>query len=254
VAAIIRAHSLLRAQPGVDPDRIALAGISWGGYLTCIVAGVDARFRCAVPLYGCGYLQHNSTWHGAFAEMDETARRHWREWCDPAVYLPQATAPMLWMNGTNDGAYPLDSYQLSYRAAAGPVTLSVRIRMPHGHAEGFAPREIEIFADQVLRDGVPLPTIGALEHRGREVSAAVGGPRPLTHGLLAYTADPRPWKEWQLRPWQGVPARIAGGRVVAALPDDAAVYFLAVTDDRGASVSCPHVDRTPSAAIASAAP
>jgi dienelactone hydrolase len=247
VAAITRAHSLLRAQPGVDPDRIGLAGISWGGYLTCIVAGVDARFRCAVPLYGCGYLQHNSTWQGDFAGMGETARRHWHERCDPAVYLPQATMPMLWMNGTNDGAYPLDSYQLSYAAVAGPMTLSVRIRMPHGHAEGFAPREIEIFFDDVLRGGAPLPTIGALAHQGREVSAAVGGPHPLTGGLLAYTADARPWQEWRTRPWQGVPARFADGRVVAELPDDAMVYFLAVTDDRGAYVSCRHVDRTPAA-------
>jgi alpha-beta hydrolase superfamily lysophospholipase len=45
VAAIVRGHSLLRSLPEVDPDRTGITGISWGGYLTCLVAGIDARFK-----------------------------------------------------------------------------------------------------------------------------------------------------------------------------------------------------------------
>ena len=55
VAAGIIAHSLLRSRPEVDAERIGLTGISWGGYLACIVAGVDHRFRFAAPVYGCGF-------------------------------------------------------------------------------------------------------------------------------------------------------------------------------------------------------
>jgi dienelactone hydrolase len=62
VAAGIRAHSLIRSFPEVNADRTAVTGISWGGYLTCIVAGVDDRFRAAVPVYGCGFLHENSVW------------------------------------------------------------------------------------------------------------------------------------------------------------------------------------------------
>src|SRR5437588_585808 len=54
VAAVVRAHSLVRSFPEVDADRTAVTGISWGGYLTCIVAGIDPRFKAAVPVYGCG--------------------------------------------------------------------------------------------------------------------------------------------------------------------------------------------------------
>ena len=56
VANVIRAHSLLRRLPGVDPTRTAITGISWGGYTTCLVASLDSRFRAAVPVYGCGHL------------------------------------------------------------------------------------------------------------------------------------------------------------------------------------------------------
>lgn len=52
VAAVIRGHSLLRSLPNVDTERIGVTGISWGGYLTCIVAGLDDRFKAAVPVYG----------------------------------------------------------------------------------------------------------------------------------------------------------------------------------------------------------
>lgn len=245
VAAIVRAHSLLRAQPGVDPERIGLTGISWGGYLTCIVPAVDERFACAIPIHGCGYLQDNSTWHDDFSRMTEGQRRHWHAWCDPSVYLPQVTVPMLFMNGTNDSAYPPDSHQRSASLVRGPVTRSVRRRMPHGHPEGFAPREIELFADHHLRGAPPLPSIGRLEPVGREVRAAAGGPRPLVEGQLIYTAAPGPWRRWRDRPWQVVPAQLDGGHVVASLPDDAIVFFLAIADDRGALVSSPFVDRTP---------
>ena len=44
VADVILAHSLIRSLPEVDAQRTGLTGISWGGYLACIVAGVDRRF------------------------------------------------------------------------------------------------------------------------------------------------------------------------------------------------------------------
>ena len=62
VSAVVLAHSLLRSYPEVDASRIGVTGISWGGYLTCIVAGIDDRLKCAVPVYGCGFLGDNSAW------------------------------------------------------------------------------------------------------------------------------------------------------------------------------------------------
>ena len=62
VANVILAHSLIRSFKEVDASRTAVTGISWGGYLTCIVAGLDNRFKAAVPVYGCGFLHKNSVW------------------------------------------------------------------------------------------------------------------------------------------------------------------------------------------------
>lgn len=38
------------------PDTVALL------YMTCIAAGLDNRFKAAVPVYGCGFLHENSVW------------------------------------------------------------------------------------------------------------------------------------------------------------------------------------------------
>ncbi len=50
---------------------------------------------------------------------DDGAKR-WVENFDPSRYLPGRKMPVLFVNGTNDFAYPLDSYQKSYRAARDP--------------------------------------------------------------------------------------------------------------------------------------
>jgi len=65
-------------------------------------------------------------------------------------------------SGTNDFAYPLDSMQKSYTIQGGEHRLSVRVEMPHSHADGWAPDEIGRFADQLFgvgEDVSPLPVV-----------------------------------------------------------------------------------------------
>jgi len=175
VAAAIRGHSLLAAREEVDAERTGVTGISWGGYLTCIVAGMDDRFKVAVPVYGCGFLHENSAWLGEFQRLGPEHAARWVDYYDPSKYLPGVRCPILFVNGTNDFAYPLDSYQKSYRAVPGRTDLCVTVRMPHGHQAGWAPVEIGLFVDSVLRDGVPLPQLSEMRVDGSAVSAAWGG-------------------------------------------------------------------------------
>ncbi len=52
----------MQHQPEVDPERVGMTGISWGGYLATLVSGLDHRLKVTVPVYGCAFLHHNSTW------------------------------------------------------------------------------------------------------------------------------------------------------------------------------------------------
>ncbi|MFO1093691.1 MAG: alpha/beta fold hydrolase [Planctomycetaceae bacterium] len=132
IAAVLRAHSLIRSFPEVDAQRTAVTGISWGGYLTCITAGIDPRFKAAVPVYGCGFLHENSYWLEHFAKMPPEHRVQWIKLWEPSQYLPHVSMPILFVNGTNDFAYPLDSYMRSFDAVPGsvPKQFCVTVNMP----------------------------------------------------------------------------------------------------------------------------
>jgi dienelactone hydrolase len=238
VADAVLAHSLLRSRPEVDPDRIGLTGISWGGYLACIVSGLDDRLKFVAPVYGCGFLGDNSVWKPEIDKLGETGRR-WLELWDPSHYLPLGTMPKLWVTGTNDFAYPLDSLRKSYRAAGGASTLCVRLRMPHGHGPaGEGPEEIQVFADSILKGGRRLAEVSSIVRDGSNLRAAFIGGGPGSTAQLLYTKADGPWHD---RPWETAEARVdqAAHAIEAELPAGATAYFLNLVDSDGRVVSTP---------------
>ena len=234
VAAVIRGHSLLASIKEVDPNRIALTGISWGGYLTCIVAGVDHRFKAAVPVYGCGFIHEKSAWiDNYFAKMPDDLKQRWIENFEPSRYLGQVQCPMLFMNGTNDFAYPLDSYQKSYNLVKSPVTLCIRINRGHGHIWTFP--EVDAFINSHVNKGAPLLKIGPTEVAGDKATAIISGPGRAVKVQLDY-ADAKE------RVWNSIPAEVNGKSVTANLPAlRPIIFYFNVMDERGLSISNPHV-------------
>ena len=49
-----RAKAVLAAHPEVDPDRISITGVSLGGIMTSLIAGVDGQFYRVVPILAGG--------------------------------------------------------------------------------------------------------------------------------------------------------------------------------------------------------
>lgn len=234
VANVILAHSLLRSFEEVDPLATAVTGISWGGYLTCIVAGLDDRFSAAVPVYGCGFLHENSVWLPRFAQMTPDQQARWTHLWDPSMYIGSAAMPVFFINGTNDFAYPLDSYAKTYNLVS-RRNLRITVNMPHGHTEGWAPAEIGLFIDEHLLDGKPLPKIQRPRTADGQAVAKVRSKTKLVSAELAYTTETGPVNK---RNWQKLPAQIKGTRLIAkAPPKEATIWFLTVTDSRGAVTS-----------------
>lgn len=237
VAAVIRGASLLMSMPEVDPHRVGITGISWGGYLTCIVAGLDDRLKVAVPVYGCGFIHENSVWIPTFQKMTDEKRQQWVENFEPSRYLAQCKMPMLFVNGTNDFAYPLDSYQKSYRLVKNRA-LCVTVNMPHGHQAGWAPVEIGLFVDQHLRNGAPLPRIVSSHRNGNHVEVKFHPTTPIERAALRFTTD---GGAWQQRRWQTVELKVEDATAKAELPAGRPlVYFVTLTDNRKATVSTEH--------------
>jgi dienelactone hydrolase len=236
VAAAILANSLLRSFPEVDKNRIGITGISWGGYLTSIVSGIDSRFRFAVPVYGCGYLGEDSAWLPNFKEMGAEKAAKWLGLWDPSVYLKETKIPIMWATGTNDFAYPLNSL---YKCAGLPrneVKTCVRINMPHGHGgAGENPEEIHAFADSFCEKGAALASFTGQGRTGQQVWVTWKSPAPIDHVELIYTRDAGNWPE---RKWESIPASLEGAnRATATLPSGSRVYFVNLIDARNLVVS-----------------
>ncbi len=244
VADVLLAHSLLRSFPEVDTDRVGIHGISWGGYLTCIVAGLDPRFKAALPMYGCGYLHDNSAWKSKFLDkMPPELSARWDKLWDPSSYVGSATMPMFFVNGTNDASYPLDSYKKTYDLVRSPKNIRIELAMKHGH--WFDQKECLMYFDHQLKGAPALPRVTRVTVDGKTLAAEAEGPSKLVSASLLYTAGKHP--DNTKRPWTTRPLTVDGNKITGeAPPKEATVYVVTVTDERGAMVSSEPEIPTPS--------
>ena len=248
VSAVIRCHSFLRNRPEVDAVHVGLTGISWGGYLTSIVMGVDTRFAFAAPVYGCGWYDLNSEWDRIFrnskwnveAKTTASARLDYGRWLrdwDARNFIGGTTCPVLRCNGTRDLFYTAEMTELSTAALPAKTVslLSIKNPMPHGHAPTGDPKEIAAWADHFLKGGPkPLEITGA-ERRDARLSVRFRGndDRAVAAELL-YTTDVNvPNKD---RTWKTSPASkddLADGEVGFAVPGSAQLFFANVRSAKG---------------------
>ena len=235
-ASVMRAHTLLRSFPEVDAEHTAVTGISWGGYTTCLVASLDDRFNAAVPVYGCGFLHEGeSVQKPSIDKLDAEHRALWVKEYDPGSLLPRCHVPILFVNGTNDVHYVLDSYMKSYAVVPGEKHIRIEVNMPHGHPPGWAPQEIGLFIDSKCRGGVALTVPGKPQIQGDQVVVSCTSSLPLKEAKLNYTTDTGLRSK---RKWTSVPATITGNTITATKPPAGAnTWYVSVSDERGAMVS-----------------
>lgn len=243
VADVLLAHSLVRSFPEVDADRTGITGISWGGYLTCIAAGLDNRFRFAAPVYGCGYYDLSEAFSKSLDQLPAENRARWLNLWDPKHYLPGARMPFLWVTGTNDFAYPLDALKRSAALPAGPQRFCVRLRMPHAHGgPGENPEEIRAVAGHYLRGGPAPASVSLPQWNGKELTVRCESETPIASAELLYTLDDGPWTQ---REWRAAPARLdaENGAASAAPPDGTTACFINLVNSQGHAAGCPPIIR-----------
>lgn len=235
VPAVIRAQSLIRSFPEVDEQKTAVTGISWGGYMTCLVASIDDRFKAAVPVYGCGFLYSGeSVQRRQIDALPAAQRAEWLRLWEPSVWLPHCEVPIFFVNGTNDIHYPLRSYRKSYELIQGEKQLRILPGMRHSHIHGWQPTEIGRFIDAKLLGKDPLPVVGEPMVDAGNVTASYKSSQPLKSATLHYTLDAGRLAE---RTWKSRPAIINENEVHATVPPEATICLFTLEDHLGDIVS-----------------
>jgi dienelactone hydrolase len=131
---IRRAKAILAARPDVDPHQIAITGVSLGGIVTALAAGVDGQFNRVVPILAGGDL----------AEMVFSSARETRQMreamaakgmsrddaerflapIEPLNFASRiAPATCLMINASNDEVIPKDATEKLNKAIGSPQIL-----------------------------------------------------------------------------------------------------------------------------------
>ncbi len=230
VAAIMRANTFISSFDCVDPNRVGITGISWGGYLTEIAAAVDNRFAFAVPVYGCGYLYEDNTILTSYLNNSTPQQAaQWRENWDPSLYVGNISCPTLFLTGNTDFAFPMDCYKKTYSLIEEKNRwLCVKNGLNHSHTDGQTQKEIYAFADYAVNSGEAF--IKETESGGTfpEVWANFEG--EISKAEVIFTKDSG---KWQDRTWESAVAQISSDGVSAQLPAKTTACYFNVYDSRG---------------------
>jgi dienelactone hydrolase len=231
--ALLRAVSYLASRPEVDRERIGMAGSSWGGFFTTLMAGLDPRLKAASSMYGCGTVQLGNAWwdgRGWDAGRDPAFRERWRTTLDPAFRLPQTPTPIAWFTGTADQFYWLPAVMASHAAAGGPKHLGLLANWQHALTETL---DEQVFAwlDVHLKGAPPFLAVTPVEvvpeGGGRVARWKYAGPRRFARAelLVSYGAA----GNWTSRYWLTLPAEARDVACRAALPDAPLPCFVSGT-------------------------
>lgn len=218
---VIMANNLLRARKDVDTERIVLTGISWGGYITNILSGVDQRFAAFAPMYGSGFLYQDSCWATNEKKFGGTEHRaEWIKLYDPSSYLPNATKPMLYISGIDDAFFSTVSRAKSAALVQGERYYSQRSDLPHGHCWMLA-HEIPAFFQHILYgENVYTKLGGAMVKAG---NASLKTEKAYDTVNFVYTTsteeDSHKWK------WEKVVLTLQNDGYACQIPDGTTAYF-----------------------------
>ncbi|WP_158281185.1 alpha/beta hydrolase family protein [Dyadobacter jejuensis] len=239
VASSILAHSWLRAQPKVDSSMTFVTGISWGGYLTCIVGSVDHRFKAAVPVYGCGYYGESDVFKKDLNQLSGGFREKWLQYFDPSVYLPHSQVKFLFINGNKDRFYNVIPYSKSYSLVSEKNRrVCIKPDMLHSHPRGWEPLEIRSFFDHLAYGYADLPSLNDIRMGEGSISASYNAPVTLANASFYYTSDTLSTNE--NRKWQSVKAEIDpdSKKISCKMPEEGFAYgFFSIKDHRSVSAS-----------------
>jgi len=131
-----RARAILSSRPEVDASQVCITGISMGGIMTALAAGVDGEFARVVPILAGGDLAtiifhaHETRKLRAAMEakgMDRDAAAEALAPVEPLNFARRIRADhCLMINATEDEVIPKETTEQLLKAAGGPQVLWLR--------------------------------------------------------------------------------------------------------------------------------
>jgi len=146
----------LRRNPWLDPDRVGIEGVSYGGQLTAWLITQTSQFKAAIPTAGITnlvsynymtyYNQYEQMEFGIFPHQGTLMDELWRR--SALRYVAQVKTPVMLMHGENDSDVPIAESEQFYIALKDVGVEAVMVRYPR---EGHGMREPKHIVDSLER-------------------------------------------------------------------------------------------------------
>jgi hypothetical protein len=246
--AFVQATDVLLAQPHVDAGRLAVAGSSWGGFYSLLLAGLDRRFRHARPVFGCGFLEQgcNQLWQAQLESMAPGDVEQWRRAFDPGRRAHLIEADVVYIQATNDHYFGLEGTMRTYKEIAGPKRLVLAHNQDHT-AHPYHRLSVDaVSAQQAGRLDEVAPEVEARWLPGAATASVSVGVPPEAVDAVAICHSSGSYGPWCARVWRRAEARWDGERWVAEIPvvdPDREVWFYGHADLANGGVSSSPVGR-----------
>jgi len=234
----LRAFNLLGAQPDVDPQKLCMTGISWGGYMVTMLSGLlDERVKATFNLYGSGFYQLDAIGSDALKKMDEADRTAWLKCFDAGTRLNRCRAAYLMYIGTNDIFFKPPSVMATFDAIPGSKYIcfgpnkSHYMSLPGGPVRWEYPINAEVepafFAHVLAGNNPPLPELGAaaVPREGKTLKFAVTNCPDKAIGWFYVSWLPDQPRGWDARDWarlEAVPG--PNGEFTCAIPESLGAF------------------------------
>jgi dienelactone hydrolase len=254
----LRGVTVLAQRPEVDPDRLGVAGASYGGVFASMLAGIDPRLKAGFSFFGGGNhaLGTSLPQFCKMATLEDVAV--WNRTIDPALRLRQRDIPFYWGIAVNDHWFHFPAVVKTFTELPGTAKRAAIV--PHWQ-HGFTPTIDDALLGFLNTTPIaprPQPAYLApgpvtLAVNGNQVTATFAwtGTRPVAKAeLIASYGEDFNWLGWPQRAAMVFPATIAGQQATATLPIPSRklplIFWANLTDDQGVLTSS--VPRTLAAA------
>ena len=248
VVAARRTLDLLETLPWADAQRVGCVGISYGGWVALILAGVDERIRCVTTGVSAGGVGDTPGKAAQQMRWDPPEQRAlWLANYEPLAYAPTTRAGVFLQLASNDYWFWITGAARQLAALPGPKGWVVRPNSNHGAG---GPEISDLAAPAFMRHlllGEPalaaVTNLAAAADGGR-YTWKISTSRPVNRTAL-YWSPGRAIDS--ARYWIECPARQRGDHWEAQVPDRCAgvaarAYVNVLTDD-GLVISSPLVER-----------
>lgn len=247
VTAARRTLDALETLPWADPARIGTMGVSYGGWVALILAGVDARVKCVTTGVSAGGVGDTPGKAAQQLRWEPAEQRPlWLQHYEPLAHAPRTRAGVFLQLASNDYWFWITGARRQLAALPGPSGWIIRPNSNHG-AGGPEVSDLAApaFMRHVLLGGPPPPRVTGFEGDGTSgYRWSVEAAQPVRRAALYFSpgrvgASARYWRE--------LPAEVRAGRWRAQLPPElaslAGQVFVNVLTADGLAVTGPLLDR-----------